>query len=84
MQNLPSEILYPPTPALPFEITLDRHLPDLVKDIVATVEQEYLRKALMKTQGNVSRGARVCGLSRRCMTAKMAEYKLDKAVFKEI
>ena len=42
------------------------------------------RKALMKTQGNVSRGARVCGLSRRCMTAKMAEYKLDKAVFKEV
>jgi DNA-binding NtrC family response regulator len=84
MQNLPSEVLYPPTPALPFEINLDRPLPELVKDIVATVEQEYLRKALLKTQGNVSRGARVCGLSRRCMTAKMAEYKLDKAVFKEV
>jgi transcriptional regulator with GAF, ATPase, and Fis domain len=84
MQNLPSEILYPPAPSLPFEINLDRPLPELVKDIVATVEQEYLRKALVKTQGNVSRGARVCGLSRRCMTAKMTEYKLDKSVFKEI
>jgi DNA-binding NtrC family response regulator len=84
MQNLPSEILYPPRAALPFEITLERPLPELVKSIVATVEQEYIRKALMKTQGNVSRGARVCGLSRRCMTAKMAEYKFDKAVFKEV
>ena len=84
IQNLPSEILCPPSPSLPFEISLERPLPELVKDIVATVEQEYLRKALVKTQGNVSRGARVCGLSRRCMTAKMAEYKLDKAVFKEV
>jgi DNA-binding NtrC family response regulator len=84
LTNLPPEILYPPTPTLPFDITLDRPLPELVRDIVATVEQEYLRKALVKTQGNVSRGARVCGLSRRCMTAKMAEYKLDKAVFKEV
>ena len=84
LANLPSEILFPPTPSLPFDITLERPLPELVKDIVSTVEQEYLRKALVKTQGNVSRGARVCGLSRRCMTAKMAEYKLDKAVFKEV
>ena len=84
LTSLPPEILYPPTPTLPFEVTLDRPLPELVRDIVATVEQEYLRKALVKTQGNVSRGARVCGLSRRCMTAKMAEYKLDKAVFKEV
>ena len=83
-QNLPPEILYPPAPAFPFEITLDRPLPELVREIVGTVEQEYIRKALLKTQGNVSRGARVCGLSRRCMTAKMAEYKLDKAVFKEV
>ncbi|HWY86822.1 MAG TPA: sigma-54 dependent transcriptional regulator [Gemmataceae bacterium] len=84
IQNLPSEILCPPGPSLPFEISLERPLPELVKNIVASVEQEYLRKALVKTQGNVSRGARVCGLSRRCMTAKMAEYKLDKAVFKEV
>jgi DNA-binding NtrC family response regulator len=84
IQNLPSEILCPPSPSLPFEISLERPLPELVKNIVASVEQEYLRRALVKTQGNVSRGARVCGLSRRCMTAKMAEYKLDKAVFKEV
>jgi DNA-binding NtrC family response regulator len=83
VQNLPPELLGPPPKGLPFDITLERPLAEVIKDIVTRVEREYLCQALAKTQGNVTRGARMCGLSRRCVTAKMAEYNLDKAGFKE-
>ena len=35
-------------------------------------------------RGNVGRCAKICGLSRRSITAKIAEYKFDKTAFKEI
>jgi DNA-binding NtrC family response regulator len=82
-ENLPPDIVKPPAPKLPYHITLDRPLPEVVRETVSAVERQYIRKALHKTHGNVSRCARLCGLSRRSMTAKMAEYKLDKSMFKE-
>jgi DNA-binding NtrC family response regulator len=82
-ENLPPELSAPSAPKLPFHIDLDRPLPDLLREAVATIEQQYIRKALKKTHGNVGRCARICGLSRRSMTAKIAEYKIDKATFKE-
>jgi DNA-binding NtrC family response regulator len=83
-ENLPPELSASPTPRLPFHIDLDRPLPELLKEAVANIEQQYIRKALKKTHGNVGRCARICGLSRRSMTAKIAEYQIDKAVFKEV
>jgi DNA-binding NtrC family response regulator len=83
-ENLPPELSKPAAPKMPFHIDLDRPLPDLLKDAVATIEQQYIKKALKKTHGNVGRCARICGLSRRSMTAKIAEYKIDKTAFKEV
>jgi DNA-binding NtrC family response regulator len=84
VENLPPEIVSPPVSKLPFHIDLDRPLPELIREAVVNLEQQYLRKALKKTRGNVGRCARICGLSRRSVTAKIAEYKLDKSAFKEI
>jgi DNA-binding NtrC family response regulator len=84
VENLPPEIVSPPVAKLPFHIDLDRPLPELLREAVVNIEQSYLRKALKKTRGNVGRCARICGLSRRSVTAKIAEYKLDKSAFKEI
>lgn len=84
VENLPPEIVSPPVPKLPFHIDLERPLPELLREAVVNIEQQYLRKALKKTRGNVGRCARICGLSRRSVTAKIAEYKLDKSAFKEI
>jgi transcriptional regulator with GAF, ATPase, and Fis domain len=84
VENLPPELVSPPVSKLPFHIDLERPLPELLRDAVLNIEQQYLRKALKKTRGNVGRCARICGLSRRSVTAKIAEYKLDKAAFKEI
>jgi DNA-binding NtrC family response regulator len=47
------------------------------------IEQQYIRKALEKSHGNVGRCAKICGLSRRSISAKIAEYDINKACFKE-
>jgi DNA-binding NtrC family response regulator len=82
-ENLPPEIVAAPTPKLPFHVTLERPLPELLREAVSLIEQQYIRKALKKTRGNVGRCARICGLSRRSISGKIAEYRLDKSVFKE-
>jgi DNA-binding NtrC family response regulator len=83
VQNLPPELLRPPETRASFAIDLNRPLTDHIHDAVARIEREYLQKALKKTHGHVGRCARICGLSRRSITTKIAEYQLDKAVFKE-
>ena len=68
---------------VPFHITLDRPLPELLRDATASIERQYLQEAMKRTRGNVGRCARICGLSRRSISAKLGEYRLDKAAFKE-
>ncbi|MBY0523179.1 MAG: sigma-54 dependent transcriptional regulator [Gemmataceae bacterium] len=82
-ENLPPELTAPPVPKAPFAIDLERPLPELLRQTVSMVEQQYIRKALKKAHGNVGRCARICGLSRRSMTTKLADYKIDRMAFKE-
>jgi DNA-binding NtrC family response regulator len=84
MYNLPLELTGAASPNVPLNVDLDRPLPELIRDITMQVEKEYIRKALKKTHGHVGRCARICGLSRRCMTTKLAEYQIDKASYKEL
>jgi DNA-binding NtrC family response regulator len=80
--NLPPELSAPPKARLPFAIDLHTPLTDVVRDTVAQIERQYIRKALKKTHGHVGRCARICGLSRRSITSKIATYQLDKSLFK--
>jgi DNA-binding NtrC family response regulator len=82
VQNLPPDLLHSPKPDSPFTVDLNRPLADLVRDAVHQIESEYIRKALTKTHGHIGRCADICGLSRRSITSKIAEYHLDKADFK--
>jgi DNA-binding NtrC family response regulator len=82
-ESLPPSLLAPAPVKLPFAIDLDRPLPDVIHETVAALEQQYIRKALQKSRGNVSRCARICGLSRRSMTTKLAQYSIDKSTYKE-
>jgi transcriptional regulator with PAS, ATPase and Fis domain len=81
--NLPAEVMGKEAPSLPYSIDLDQPLTQLLNLIAADVEEQYIRKALEKSQGNVGRCAKICGLSRRSMSAKIAEYNINKAPFKE-
>src|SRR5207244_12904527 len=84
LENLPPELVSPPVSKLPLHIDLDRPLPELLREAVLNIEQQYLRKALKKTRGNVGRCARICGLSRQSVTAKIDEYKLAKTASKSL
>jgi DNA-binding NtrC family response regulator len=64
------------------KIDLSRKLPDLIRESIAELEKQYIRKALKKTRGNVMRCARLCGLSRRSISAKLTEYNIKKDEFK--
>jgi DNA-binding NtrC family response regulator len=83
ISNLPSELVASPTESrIPFPIRLDRPLPDVLRETTGQIEKQYLRKALRKARGNVVRAAMICGLSRRSVTAKIAEYGIDRRSFK--
>jgi len=83
-ENLPPDVLAPVAPRMPVNIDLERPLPDLLRDLSADVEQQYIRKALKKSRGNIGLCAKICGLSRRSISAKIAEYNINKSVFKEV
>lgn len=75
--------LQPASTGSQLRIDISRPLPDLLREITTDVEKRYIRKALMKTRGNVSRCARICGLSRRSVTAKISEYGIERAEMKD-
>lgn len=66
-----------------YRIDISRPLPDVLKEVVADVESRYIRKALAKTRGNVGRCAKICNISRRSVTSKIAEYGIKKEEMKE-
>ncbi|HYV35967.1 MAG TPA: sigma 54-interacting transcriptional regulator [Gemmataceae bacterium] len=65
-------------------IDWSRPLPEVMDQVADRIERRYLRRALQRSQGNVGRCAKLCGLSRRCLSAKLAKYKFNKKKFKEI
>jgi DNA-binding NtrC family response regulator len=63
-------------------VDLGRPLPDLLRELTTALERDYLTQALQKTRGNVGRCAQIAGLSRRSISAKLAEYGIEKDSFK--
>ena len=66
-----------------FHVDLARALPDQLSEMTAAFEKRYIRRALRKTHGHVGKCARLCGLSRRSISDKVAQYKIDKSSFKQ-
>jgi DNA-binding NtrC family response regulator len=82
-ENLPPDIVTPLGGRFPLDVDLSRPLADLLRDVTADLEERYIRKALKKSRGNIGRCAKICGLSRRSISAKISQYKIQKASFKE-
>jgi DNA-binding NtrC family response regulator len=80
--DLPPDVAAPRPMQTVSTVDVTRPLPDQLRQVVADVEKQYLRKALKKARGNVGRCARISGLSRRSVSAKLAEYGIDKDEFK--
>jgi DNA-binding NtrC family response regulator len=81
-ENLPLEINGPPKANAPFQADLSRPLAAQLAELVAALEESYLRKAMQESHGHVGRCAELCGLSRRSVTDKLSQYKIDKSDFK--
>jgi DNA-binding NtrC family response regulator len=81
-ENLPPDLTKPAAPQVPFQVDLTRPLPEQLSELTAGFEERYLRRALKKTRGHVGRCAKISGLSRRSVTEKIAQYKIDKSIFK--
>src|SRR5262245_9975552 len=82
-QHFPPDLLNPQQPKTALNIDLQQPLPELLRRVQADVEQEYIRKALEQTRGNVSQCAQICGISRRSLSAKLGAYQINKTIFKE-
>ena len=82
-KHLPSELSSPTGASKGLgNIDISRPLPDLLQDLISSIEKRYLEKALRKTGGHVGRCAKIAGLSRRSVTDKISQYKIDKNLFK--
>jgi len=83
VHNLPRDIGGRVEAKHPFQVDLARPLPDQLAELTAAFEERYLRKALRKTRGHVGKCATITGLSRRSITDKIAQYKIEKSDFKK-
>jgi DNA-binding NtrC family response regulator len=81
--HLPPDVTKRADVKSPFQVDLSRPLPDQLAEISAAFEERYLRRALRKTRGHVGKCATMSGLSRRSITDKIAQYKIDKSEFKK-
>lgn len=72
--DLPLEVTELSPARTPHAFDLRRPLPDVLREIVSDIESRYILAALQKTGGKVSECARLCGLSRRSISAKLTEY----------
>jgi two-component system response regulator AtoC len=82
-ENLPHDLTRPAKGSAPLTVDLTRSLPEQLAELTASFEERYLRRALKKTRGHVGRCAKISGLSRRSITEKIAQYKIDKTQFKQ-
>jgi DNA-binding NtrC family response regulator len=81
-EDLPLEVLHVRAADGP-PVDLSKPLPDLLREVTVDLERRYLTRAMKKSRGNVGRCAKICGLSRRSISAKLAEYDIKKESFKE-
>jgi two-component system response regulator AtoC len=80
-ENLPPEIVKPGKTKVPFPVDLSRPLTEQLPEVVAAFEERYLRRALRKARGHIGRTAKITGLSRRSISDKIAQFKIDKSQF---
>ncbi len=82
-ENLPADLAKPVARSASLPMDLTRPLPEQLNELIADFEKRYLRRALKKSRGHVGRCARISGLSRRSITSKIAQYKIDTSIFKQ-
>ena len=76
-ENLPADLqLRSGVGKASLRVDLTRPLSEQLGVLTVAFEKRYLRKALRKARGHVGRCAKISGLSRRSVSAKIAQYKI--------
>jgi DNA-binding NtrC family response regulator len=81
-ENLPADGASHSNNKSSMAVDLSRPLPAQLAELVNDFEDSYLRQALRESHGHVGRCARICGLSRRSVTDKLASHNIDRSTFK--
>nr|WP_303652925.1 sigma-54 dependent transcriptional regulator [Paludisphaera mucosa] len=81
-ENLPRDVVPKEGRRASLNVDLARPLTEQLSELTGAFEERYLRKALRKCRGHVGRCAKISGLSRRSISAKIAQYKIDTAAYK--
>jgi len=82
LDDLPPEVLGGQPRRWVPRVDINRPLTELLQEATVALERAYLERVLKKTRGHVGRCARITGLSRRSISAKLTEYQIDKNEFK--
>ena len=80
-RHLPTEVRRRSGKKSMLTIDLSRPLPEQLAALTSTFEERYLRKALKRTRGHVGRCAKLSGLSRRSVSAKISQYGIDTSSY---
>jgi DNA-binding NtrC family response regulator len=82
-ENLPADLISRPVPSkTSLRVDLSIPLARQLARLTAAFEIRYLKKALRKARGHVGRCAKISGLSRRSVSAKIAQYRIDTSAYK--
>jgi DNA-binding NtrC family response regulator len=81
-ENLPGDVLAGKGRRGSLRVDISRPLAEQLGELTAAFEERYLRKALRRCRGHVGRCAKLSGLSRRSISAKIAHYKIDTSAYK--
>jgi DNA-binding NtrC family response regulator len=82
-EDLPLDVLRTKSSLDGAKVDLSKKLPDLLREVTIDLERRYLTRAMKKSRGNVGRCAKICGLSRRSVSAKLAEYHIQTESYTE-
>ncbi len=83
-ENLPNDAVRRQPSHRDIPADLSRPLAEQAAELIATLEEKYIRAALKKAHGHVGHCAELCGLSRRSITEKLGTYQIDKSQYKMI
>jgi DNA-binding NtrC family response regulator len=81
--NLPADVTCLIQAKVASRIDWSRPLSELLGNLTAKFERAYIRRALRRSRGNISCCAKRCGMSRRSLTAKIAQHQINTADFKD-
>jgi transcriptional regulator with GAF, ATPase, and Fis domain len=76
-EDLPAEVVGTEKGKAHVCMDWSRPLPVVIAELTDRIERRYLRRALERSHGNLDHCARICGVSPRTLSNKLAKHNID-------